>query len=388
MNRRALWLVTRRELRTRVVSRTFLIGLGVTVALIFGVFGMGSVLGGDDDPIEIAVTGSAPANTADFIRLLADATGRDVELTAADPATARQLLDDEEVAGVLQGSQLLMRQTDDEIVSLVAPAFREAVLIGGLDDLAVDDAAAEELLTASAGLEIVETEPDPDSGARRAVSFASVILMFAAIQVAGSYIMLGVFEEKSTKVVELVLSSIPARYLLGGKVIGIGVLGIAQVLVMAASALAAASLFGSSALPALNATLIGTAVIWFVLGYLLYGAVFAAGASLAPRQEDAQSTLGPISIVLMVSYFAAIFTASDPSGTAATVLSWIPLTAPFVMPGRIAENAVATWELMAVIGVTTAAAVAVFLLAERIYVRSVIHTDRTLGWREAWSLDT
>ena len=58
------------------------------------------------------------------------------------------------------------------------------------------------------------------------------------------------------------------------------------------------------------------------------------------------------------------------------------------MPGRIAENAVATWELMAVIGVTTAAAVAVFLLAERIYVRSVIHTDRTLGWREAWSLDT
>ncbi len=388
MNRRALWLVTRRELRTRVVSRTFLIGLLITVALIFGVFGMGSVLGGDDDPIKIAVTGSAPPNTADFIELLAEATGRDVELTAADPVTARQLLEDEEVAGVLEGSQLLMRQTDDEVVSLVAPAFREAVLIGGLDDLNVDDADADGLLAASAGLEIVETEPDPDSGARRAVSFASVILMFAAIQVAGSYIMLGVFEEKSTKVVELVLSSIPARYLLGGKVIGIGVLGIAQVLVMAGSALGAASLFGSSALPALNATLIGTAVIWFVLGYLLYGAVFAAGASLAPRQEDAQSTLGPISIVLMLSYFGAIFTASDPGGTAARVLSWIPLTAPFVMPGRIAENAVETWELLAVMGVTASAAALVFLLAERIYVRSVIHTDRTLGWREAWSLDT
>ena len=92
-------------------------------------------------------------------------------------------------------------------------------------------------------------------------------------------------------------------------------------------------------------------------------------------------------VVLMLSYFGAIFAASDPKSTLATVVSWVPLTAPFAMPGRIASGDAQWWEVLGAMGLTAVAAAVVLRLAERIYVRSVIHTDRKLGWREAWVLE-
>ena len=114
----------------------------------------------------------------------------------------------------------------------------------------------------------------------------------------------------------------------------------------------------------------------------------AAGASLAPRQEDAQATLAPISLIQMLSYFVVIVVASEPSSLGARIVSWIPVTAPFAMPSRMAAGLVPWWEIVGSVALCLVSVVAVLLLAERIYVRSVIHTDRKLGWREAWSLET
>lgn len=386
---RATRLVMRRELGARLFSRSFVIAQISTAALIFGVFGLGSLLG-DDDPIRIGTLGQQPATAVDSLEVLAEATDVEVEvITLTERADAElQLTEGVLDAVVVDGETLLMDRVSDQIVGLVSPAWQQASLVESLvsSGLSADEVGG--ALAQAAPIAVTELDPDPDSDARERVAFASVILMFIAIQVAGAYIMMGVFEEKSTKVVELVLSSMPARYLLAGKILGIAVLGLLQVAVLAGSALAAASIFGSSALPALSASLLGTAALWFLFGYLLYGAVFAAGASLAPRQEDAQSTLAPISIILMISYFATIFTAADPGSLAAKVVSWIPFTAPFAMPGRIAANDSAWWEIVGSLGVTALGAVLMLFVAERVYVRSVIHTDRILGWREAWSLET
>ena len=381
-------IIAQREIRSRVFSRPFLVGLLTTVGLIFGGFGLASVIN-SDDPVRIGLVGDQPANATLALEAIADLDETEIELeTFADRATAEQAVLDGEVDGAVIDDEIVMTEVDSQVVALVTPAWQQADLVSELGTAGLEPSAIDRAFAQAVPLEIVELEPQDDSEARQAVAFFSVILLFIAIQVAGAFIMMGVFEEKSTKVVELVLSSIPARYLLAGKVIGIGLLGLIQVAALAGSAIAAASIFGSSALPAISPALIGFGLIWFILGYLLYGSIFAAGASLAPRQEDAQATLAPVSIILMLSYFGAIFTAAEPDGIAARIVSWLPFTAPFAMPGRIAAGDALWWEVVGSMAVTAACAGAVLLLAERIYVRSIIHTDRKLGWREAWSMSS
>ncbi len=386
---RAVWLVMRREMNQRLLSKAFLIAQVTTVGLIFAIFGLVTFLD-NDDPVRVGLVGDQPTNAEMTLEALAEQTETEVEVQTFDSRenAAIAIGEGDLDAAVIDGEVMLMDEVDEEVVQLLTPAWQQASLVDGLRDVGLSNSDVGTALSDAAPLSIEELNPDPDSGPRRAVAGASVVLMFIAVQVAGAYIMMGVFEEKSSKVVELVLSSIKARYLLAGKVLGIAVLGIVQVVLLAGSALAAASIFGSSALPALSASLLGTAVIWFLLGYLLYGAVFAAGASLAPRQEDAQSTLAPVTVILMLSYVASIIAAGEPDGLAAKVVSWIPFTAPFAMPGRIAAGDALWWEIVGSMAVTGVAAVVVLLLAERIYVRSIIHTDKVLSWREAWSLNT
>lgn len=386
---RAIALISKREVRSRVFSKAFVAGLLTTVALIFGVFALGAIFGGDD-PVRIGVVGDQPQGAVASIEQVAALTDTEVELVElAGRAEAEAALNDGDVDGVVvDGVELVMVQTDNDVVALTTPAWQQAALVQGLGDAGLGSDQISGALSAAAPLQVVELDPDPGGEDSEAVTFASVVLLFIAIQVAGAYILMGVFEEKSTKVVELVLSSIRARDLLLGKIIGVGVLGLVQVIALAGSALLGAAVFSDGGPSGVTVSLVVTGLVWFVLGYLLYGSVFAAGASLAPRQEDAQSTLGPVSVVLMLSYFGAIFSAGSPESTLARVVSWIPLTAPFAMPGRIASGDAAWWEVAGSMALTAAAAAAVLRLAERIYVRSIIHTDRKLGWREAWSMQS
>lgn len=387
-NHSAVWLITQREIKSRVLSKAFLVGLAVTVAIIFGIFGIISVID-QDEPVNLGVVGAAPLGAVENLDVIGDLQETEIIITTlADQAAGEEAIEDGEVDGFVVGQRLVMREADPELIALVTPAWQQATLVAELGDAGLGQAEIAQALSGAGQLEIVELEADPESEAKEAVAFLTVVFLFISIQVAGAYIMMGVFEEKSTKVVELVLSSVRARDLLVGKIIGVGFLGIVQVAVLAGSAIAAASIFGSSALPALSLSLIGTGLVWFVLGYMLYGSVFAAGASLAPRQEDAQATLAPVTVILMLSYFGAILSASDPNSLLARIISWVPLTAPFAMPGRIASGDALWWEIAGSMAVTAGVAFLVLALAERIYVRSVIHTDRKLGWREAWSLQT
>lgn len=384
---KAIPLVVGREIRSRILSRPFLIGLATTVVMLVGVFGVISVID-RDEPIRIGLLGAQPAGATEAVETLADLDDTEVTFTTVDTQTEAEtaVLDGDLDVVVVNGTELLMRRTRPGLVALLTPAYGQARLVGALDEAGLDQAQIGDALGSATELGVTELDADPERDSREGVAVATVVLLFVAVQISGAYIMLGVFEEKSSKVVELVLSSIRARDLLAGKIIGIGALGLLQVLVLAASALAASSIFGSSVLSTITPGLLAASVVWFLLGYLLYGATFAAGASLAPRQEDAQSTLAPVSIIMLLSYVAATITASSPESLLSKVLGWIPFVAPFAMPGRIAAGEALWWEVAGAMLLTAATAMLVIGAAARIYVRSVIHTDRTLSWREAWTL--
>jgi ABC-2 type transport system permease protein len=209
------------------------------------------------------------------------------------------------------------------------------------------------------------------------------VLLFC-ISVFGQMVLTGVLEEKASRVVEVLLARIPARALLAGKIVGIGLLGLAQIAVTALVALIAVTTVRSVDVPAVRGTVLVWAIAWFVLGYALYATVFGALGSLGSRLEDAQSVAGPATIVLFVAYFAAFAMIGQPASAADWAISYFPLTAPMAMLGRIAMDATAWWEPVAAAALALATTAGLVQLAGRIYTSAILHGGPRLSLRDAW----
>jgi len=384
----AIRLVAERELRTRIVSKAFLGGLAFTVVLVVLGFIFGAAVG-DEDPTGIGIVGEGQDRSIATLETFAELEDREVEITEfSSIAEAEAAITDGEVdAAVVDGTTFVVKRDDPGLLGFVSAAWQQAGLLDGLANAGLDEGAIAAALDQAAPLQVRELEPDDEREARDGIAFISVVILFLSVQIAGAYILMGVLEEKTSKVVELVLSSISARDLLIGKVLGIGIIGLIQVFVFVGTIVLGAQLVGSDVLPTITFGMVLAGLAWFLVGYLFYGALFAAGAALVSRQEDAQSALAPITVLIMGAYFASLYVAGDPDSQAARILSLIPPIAPFAMPGRIAIGNVPAWEVALSFGLALAAVLLVMNLAGKIYVRSIMQTDRALSWREAWRME-
>jgi ABC-2 type transport system permease protein len=181
-------------------------------------------------------------------------------------------------------------------------------------------------------------------------------------------------------VAEVVLSRVRPIELLAGKVIGIGLLGLAQLLVFAAAALALVSMIDLADLP--NLSEVGLTVIlgvvgWFVLGYAFYSVLFAAAGSLASRQEDVQGLGWIPMIVLLPAYLLATLASQNPDLPIVKIASMLPALAPLVMPARYAAGDTALWEVGVAILVTVTSTYLVIRFAARVYRGGILRTGRS-----------
>ena len=172
--------------------------------------------------------------------------------------------------------------------------------------------------------------------AATAVAYIGSLLLLTSLAIYGQWVLAGVVEEKNNRVVELILSTVRPRHLLAGKVIGIGLLGIAQLALVAglAATLLAAGVFDA---PASLGGSLALVVPWFALGFALYAVAYAAAGALASRQQDANSAGQTVTYTLLAAYFIGyIALSADADGILANVLTVFPLTAPLVLPARSA----------------------------------------------------
>lgn len=243
------------------------------------------------------------------------------------------------------------------------------------------------------------TKSDAANGARYAVGFAFTILMFLAIMLYGQWIAQGVVEEKSSRIMEIMINAATPRDLLAGKVIGIALAGFTQLVPMLlvggiafaaqprlADALgvqneAIASIdFGS-----ISVTAISAFFVFFIIGFTLFASLFASVGSLVSRQEEVSQAVSPLTTVMMVGYLGAIFTVSAPDSTLARVLSLFPLTAPFTMVMRIVVGHPAAWEVALSIGLLIVAAIAGILFAARVYRVGVLMYGQKPSWKAVFN---
>ncbi|HEX4930276.1 MAG TPA: ABC transporter permease, partial [Gaiellaceae bacterium] len=193
-------------------------------------------------------------------------------------------------------------------------------------------------------------------------------------------------EEKNNRVVELVLSTVRPRHLLAGKVIGIGLLGLAQLALVAGLA-AVLLIAGAFDAPAGLGGSVALVIPWFALGFALYAVAYATAGALASRQQNADTAGQPVTYTLLAVYFAGyVALASNMDGLPANVLTVFPLTAPLVLPARSALVGVPLWEHVAAVALVLATIYALVHLAGRIYGPGLLRSGPRLGVRAAWHL--
>jgi len=333
-------LVAAREISARLRDRNFIISSIVIVVVLIGVLALQVALNSGSETTRIGVVTDRPVYLA-ALEAQADALDVDLDVTeyGAD-ADARAAIEVEDVDGAL-----VVSDGDAELlVGQSAGGALRAVVQGAVAQIAVADQLAAVGLP---GLDVPQVPvtalaPDADvDGQRVVVAIIGIGVLYSLLILFGQFVAQGVVEEKASRVVELLLATMKPWQLLAGKILGLGVLGLGQIVVIAGVGVGGALAFDLVDIPG---DLVGTAVgvvAWFVLGYALYAAIFAVAASLVSRQEDLGTVVMPTTLVLVGALVVGIQAASNPDGTVATLTSYVPGLSPMVMPVRQAAGDVA-----------------------------------------------
>jgi ABC-2 type transport system permease protein len=376
-------LVARREVSTRIRDKTFLISSAVILLLVLGGMVFQVLVASGANKLTVGVVGDRAALQPALVAQ-GKAVGSDVTVVGlADESAARASLASGDVDGALVGGLsaaprlLVQREAGSSLTAAVEAAVGRLALTrqlagAGITHLDVPQVAVTALHPGS----------DP-TGERTGVAVIGVVVLYSLLIMMGNFVAQGVVEEKSTRVVELLLATMRPWQLLAGKIIGLGLLGLGQIVAIAVVGVSSALAFDVVTLPG---QLVGTAlsvVAWFILGYAFYAAVFAGAASLVSRQEDLASVVTPMTVLLVVGFVVAVQSAGNPSGTMATVASYIPGLSPMVMPIRLAGGGAAWWEVVLAVVVMLVAIVGVVRLGGRIYAGALLRTSGKTKLREA-----
>jgi ABC-2 type transport system permease protein len=237
---------------------------------------------------------------------------------------------------------------------------------------------------------------DPEVLASRSfLGIVFVVLIFITVVIYGMWVATGVAAEKSSRVMELMISAASPRQLLTGKVVGIGLAGLTQYLAIALPAIAVLALQDRIARavlgPALasEAPLVGLTPallvaygVFFLLGFTLFALIYASMGAFVSRPDDLQTLSLPLSLLAMGGYLAAIVAlGGGGGGTVIRLLSFVPPFSPFVMLARVMTGRVEPWEVALSIGLLVAAIAFVAVVAVRLYAAGVLLYGQRPGVR-------
>lgn len=380
-------LVVRREITTRIRERSFLISTAITLLIIAAVVVVPSLFGSDDDSVTVGVVG----DTAVVEPALQQAARvQDAELTVTrygDEAAGRAAVEagDADAVFVGAGRVVVESELSGTTEQVVQSAYRQAAGAARLSEAGLDPTAVGRALDVPP-LDVAAIDPpDPDADTRSGAAFFGVLLLYFQLIGYGVWVALGVVEEKSSRVVELLLSTLRPWQLLTGKVIGIGLLGLGQLVLTGLVGVVAGIATGLIDVPSGVAGVAAQVVVWFLLGFAFYACLYAALAALVSRQEEVQNVTAPLTVLLVGSFFLALTATNNPGSGLVTATSIIPPFSTMVMPIRWAAGDAPLWEVAVSMLIMVVTVVALLRVAGRIYAGAVLRSGPRVGLREALS---
>jgi ABC-2 type transport system permease protein len=384
----AIWpIVMTREIVVKLRDRNFVIGTLITLVIIGGVLGVQAFFAAKSNEVTAVVAGDGARAVMEQVGGLAQERSDDMKLTVKDAPDAAAV----EAAVRDESADVGLVHTADgwRLVGKtgVKPSMTASVTeVVGDRTLATNAAAAGTtvaVLTAGGTVTPQLLEPDADEGVKVVVGLIFSFLFYFASIMFGMTIATSVVEEKQSRVVEILASAVPLRQLLAGKVLGNAVLALAQMVLFVGVGLVGMAFTSYAPQVGLVAASAGWFLVFFVAGFAALACLWAVAGSLATRSEDLQSTTPVLTTVLMVAMFVGIFG----TGVVQVVGSYVPVVSAISMPQRLLAGEAAWWEPFVSLLVTLAFAAWTMVIGERLYRRSIMHTGRRLGVREALKAD-
>jgi ABC-2 type transport system permease protein len=386
-------LIAKRELNSKLRTRAFAISTVVSIIVLAALVLMESTIFSGGNKTVVGLNGQAIAVAGD-LTAAAGRIGEHIETREiTDPAAGAAMVADGDLDAFVTGagaslSVLVKQELDQGLRTALDSVVQQEVLKGrlaGTEEL--PRATAEEILdrVAAAHAEVRTVEPDdPAQGQRLALTLLIVALLYVSLVLYGTMVAQGIVEEKSSRVVEILLSTVRPRQLLVGKLLGLGLVGLIQLAIVGGVGLVLAIVTDVLSIPSVAAGTLLWGLLWYLLGFFLYATVFAAAGSLVSRQEETQAVLTPITLVLVAAFVIGFSVLTqDASGTASTVLSLLPPFSPILMPGRIALDAAPFWQVGTAIVLTLATIAVLTSLGAKIYANAVLHMGTRVKLREA-----
>ncbi|MFE5841879.1 ABC transporter permease [Streptomyces niveus] len=395
--RRAVGLVAGREINSRMRTKSFVLStLGLVVAL--GVYTL-IILFSKEGPTKVGIDRDAAALRPMLTAVADRATDVDFEFVTIDGEgegdsgdRAEKLLRDGDVAAVISGdtagpTMTVERETDPDLLAVVNAAVAEERTTRELEREGVDPVDFAQRVASSA-TQTKALEPSGNSAAEQfALILSSTGLLYFFFIVYGIMLAQGVVEEKTSRVVELLLSSIRPWQLLAGKLIGVAVVGVTQLVLLGGAAVVLAEGTGAISLPTAVAGTLVTMGVWFLLGFFLFAAMLAAAAARVSRQEDLQAVVQPVMVLITTPFVLGIAllskNAHDP------VIEWlslVPPLSPILMPARMLLGIAPAWQVAVSLVLAVAALAGLTRIAGRMYANSVLRSGSRVPLAESLRL--
>lgn len=380
---RTVGLIAAREIRSRQRSRAFVLITVVTAVALAGFAVIIGIVKGGGSELHVAVPTGQRQELRPILTGAARGLGTPVTVRAV-PGAAQGRRDvakgdaDAYVAGGTDGRLrvVVKRDVDAQLEPVLRLAARQRVLTGQIEDLGGDPAEVSAAV-ARARVQIAPLSPPRSYDPQRLVlGIVAGVLIYLALLIGGQTVAQGVVEEKSTRVVELLLATVHPWQLMAGKVLGLGAVGLVQVLVIGGSGTVAGIVSGSLDLPGSAAAgIVGWLLVWFLLGYAAYAFVFAGLGALVSRQEDVAGVVTPVTMVLIVGYLVgASVLPSNPGNSVVAALSVTPPFSPTLMPIRLAIGGVPAWQTGLALVLITATIPLLVAVCARVYRNAVVRS--------------
>lgn len=377
---RAWRIVAGREIGAKLGEKAFVWGFLVMLVLAWGGIVALDHFGDRDTTYAVGVVGPRADVTDGVEAALGDgydlAVDRYADRVSAESAITEGELD----AAFLRSSGTFTLVAGNDVEPALEAAVRQAVASAAVTRNAEARGVDLEVLNAGAEVEVDLLDPDADDvGQRKLVAFGLSLVFYAVAMLFGMQIAQSVVTEKESRVVEILAAAIPTRTLLWGKIAGNTLLAMGQVVVLVGGGLVIFAVLGNDTMLAGVGPAMGWFVAFFALGFIALAALWSAAGALASRVQDIASTTMPLQVVLLAGYLLGAFA----EGVVLDVASQVPVLSAIVMPGRLAYDDVALWEILLSLGLNVLGAVLLVRLGARIYDHNLMQTGRKIGFGEA-----